>query len=121
MIDIEMEAGALQVAMNSLSNFEGKKSIELAVKLSDIRVGLSKYHKAWREEYVDPAIKEFTDGDLIVPEEDVLDFLEDNKEVFTQKVTVKTDTVSLAELQAEDLKVSEDDIGVLIEIGLVTR
>lgn len=121
MTDIEMEAGALQVAMNSLSSFEGKKSIELAVRLSDIRLELNKYHKAWREEYVDPAIKRWTGGGLVVSEQDSSDFLEAHKEIFTQKVTVKTDVVSLAELQAEDLKVSEDDIGVLIEIGLVTR
>lgn len=116
-----MEAGALETAVNSLSSFEGKKSIGLAVKLSDIRVELSKYHKVWREEHVDPAIEKFTDGGTAVPDEDLVEFFTDNADLFTQKVTIKVDTVSLDELKAEDLKVSENDIGILMEIGLVTR
>lgn len=113
-------SGLMESAIGALGRFEGQKPIALAVRIARLQQAIGEYFVAWRKEYVDPAILEFTDGEGVVAEKDKPAFLERYSYLFEKEVQIEAEPLTLGELLAvEGLSVDPQDIGLLLHAGVV--
>lgn len=118
---LSIEGGKLNAIMGALSSFKGRKGVPLSVRLSNLRRSISKYHEAWREEELLPAIRTFMDDPeaSVIPDERLQEFLIAQEGMLRAVVEVDAKPIPLTEFGDEIYL--EDDLvmDLLLEQGVI--
>lgn len=100
------------------STFSGEKPVDLSVRLIRLKRTFREYDSIWRSEKLAPAIREFTDGEDRVPDEDSSEFFEEYDFIFNEEVNVEADPIPLSDLSS--VNVADDEaFELLLDLGVI--
>ncbi len=121
MSELKIQSGLLEMTIVSVGGIEGKKPIPLSMKVVHVQETLTEYLNAWRREELNPAIKEFTGGEDTVLDKNVEEFMKLHKEMLEGEITVEVDIFTVEELSIDTLTISDFDMRLLRQVGLITE
>lgn len=102
-----------------LPALKGEKPTMLAVTLRRILSKVREFDAAFREEKLDPAIREFTDGGDTVDAKDVPVFMQKYQDLFNEEVEIDIDPIPISDLDVPGLKVVNDGaFDLLLSLGV---
>lgn len=118
---VTIHGGKLAPILRALTEFKGRKGVPLSVKLANMRKQVQKYHDAWREEELIPAIRQFngTEEASEIDEKDFPRFLIEHESTLLMPVEVPIEPIQTSEFGDEVYL--EDDLvmDLLLEQGVV--
>lgn len=116
---IKVPAGLLTNVIQAIpAALSGPKPTRLAVTLRRTINTLREYDVAWREEKLNPAIVEFTNGGDTIPEEATNQFIALYNGIFQEEVAVDLTPIPVTDL--EGLTVTDDEaFGLLLDLGVI--
>jgi len=117
--ELVIHSGLLDSVINAIGSVDGKKPIPLSMKITRVRRAIGEYLDAWRQEELNPAIKEFTKDKDSVPKNRTSKFFKEYDEIFTQDITVEVETFTVEELSLEGLTIDDFSTALLSQVGLL--
>lgn len=119
-MSIQIQGGLLEATSRALGGFEGKKKVELSVRIVNTQKTLSDYINAWRSEELSPAILEFTDGGDSVPSDKIEEFVKKYEDIYNINVEVDVEPFKVSDFP-EPLTIDDLDMTILLQVGLVVE
>lgn len=118
-MSVTLEASLIQLCIGAISSIEGKKPILMSVDFVRAQKKLAEFDKAWRDEGLDDAIKEFTDGGDVIKDEEFKEFTETYKDLFEEKVEIDIESFSAQVLDDAGLTIGDYETALLLQTGLL--